>query len=127
LGEATELVVRPVLVGDLAEWTREGRLRITGRAADFVNVSGRRVSIPAVEDSLRALDGVAEAAVLGTDDPVRGERLVAFVVGDLDRIDCTALPMGLGPRDIRRLDALPYTERGKLDRNCLRRIAAEGS
>jgi acyl-coenzyme A synthetase/AMP-(fatty) acid ligase len=127
LGEATELGVRPVLVGDLAEWTREGRLRITGRAADFVNVSGRRVSIPAVEDSLRALDGVAEAAVLGTDDPVRGERLVAFVVGDLDRIDCTALPMGLGPRDIRRLDALPYTERGKLDRNCLRRIAAEGS
>ncbi|MBZ0114489.1 MAG: acyl--CoA ligase [Thermoanaerobaculia bacterium] len=127
LGEARELIGQAVRVGDLAEWTPGGRLRITGRAVDFVNVSGRRVSIPAVEDSLRAIEGVIEAAVLGTDDPVRGERLVAFVVGDLDRIDGTALPTGLGPRDIRRLDALPYTERGKLDRNSLRRIATEGS
>ncbi len=120
LGEATVLDPGPVVVGDLAEWTPQGRLRIVGRAADFVNISGRRLSIASIERCLNALPGIDGAAVLATDDPVRGERLVAFVVGEPHALGATDLPIGLTPRDLRPIAALPYTERGKLDRRALR-------
>ena len=117
LGDPPELAGHTVLVGDLAEWTPEGRLRITGRADEFVNVNGRRVSIPAIEQSLRQLEGVDEAAAVGVDDAIRGERLIAFVVGSLP--EPTHLPQGLHLRDLRKVGKLPYTRRGKIDRKQL--------
>jgi acyl-coenzyme A synthetase/AMP-(fatty) acid ligase len=114
-----------VVLGDRGEWTAEGRLRLSGRAADLFKVGGRRVSAAALEAALRRLPGVEDAAVVGIEDPVRGDRVVAFVVG-LDRPpDGCRLPPGLAPRDVRPLAALPYTERGKVDRVGLKRLAME--
>jgi acyl-coenzyme A synthetase/AMP-(fatty) acid ligase len=94
-----------------------------GRAADLLNVGGRRVSAAALEAALRGLDGVDDAAVVAVDDALRGDRVIGFVVGAAPVIDPARLPAGLAPRSIRRLDALPYTARGKLDRSALRRLA----
>jgi long-chain acyl-CoA synthetase len=115
---------RPVVLSDHGEWTPEGRLRLIGRAADLLKVGGRRVSAAAVEAALRCLEGVEDVAVVGVEDPLRGDRVVAFVVGRPCRLEPGCLPPGLVPRDLRRVEALPYTERGKLDRARLRRLAA---
>jgi len=116
---------RPVTLADRGEWTASGRLRLTGRTADLLKVGGRRVSIDAVETMLRQVDGIDEAAVVAVDDPVRGDRMVAFVVGDHSP-HASTLPPGLLARDVRLIARIPYTPRGKLDRARLRALAAAG-
>jgi len=116
---------RDVLPGDTAEWTESGRLRLTGRTADFIKVGGRRVHLGELELALRRLDGVIDAAVVGVDDPIRGERAVAFVVCKRRELDLASLPKPLALRDVHHLAALPYTARGKLDRDRLRTLARE--
>lgn len=110
-------------LSDRGEWTSSGRLRLTGRTADLLNVGGRRVSAAAIEATLRELPGVREAAVVGVSDPLRGDRVVAFLVGAPISLDVYRLPQGLAPRDLRYLEALPFTDRGKLDRASLKRLA----
>jgi acyl-CoA synthetase (AMP-forming)/AMP-acid ligase II len=125
LGVDAELADRLVTTGDTGEWTAAGRLRLTGRACDLLNVGGRRISALTVERVLRGIPGVRDVAVVGVEDAVRGDRMVAFVVSDEETLDLSPLPRGLCPRDVRRVDALPYTERGKLDRRGLRARARE--
>jgi acyl-coenzyme A synthetase/AMP-(fatty) acid ligase len=114
---------RVVVPGDRGELTADGRLRLLGRSADIFNVGGRKVSAMAVEEALRSLEGVVEATVIGVEDALRGDRIVAFVVSDRPQLDTSPIPSHLQPREIRRLPALPYTERGKVDRHALRRMA----
>lgn len=116
---------RRVALGDRAEWTPEGRLRLVGRTSDLLNVGGRRVSAAALETALKRLPQVEDAAVVGIADPLRGDRVVAFLVGEAGRLEAGRLPPGLALRNLRWLDTLPYTDRGKLDRAHLRRLAME--
>jgi long-chain acyl-CoA synthetase len=71
---------------------------------------------------LRRLDGVADAAVLGLPDQARGDRVAAFLVANCWPIDVSSLPPILQPRELYRLDVLPLTDRGKLDRGRLRAL-----
>lgn len=114
-----------VRTGDTAEWTDEGRLRLTGRTADVLNIGGRKIAAAEVEAALLALDGVRDAAVVGVDDPVRGDRTVAFLVADRWPLDTSGVPPRLTPRELRQVDSLPHTSRGKLDRQELRRMARQ--
>ena len=123
LGEDEVLTERVVVTGDTAEWTTEGRLRLTGRASELLNVGGRRISALAVEQALSRVPGVREVAVVGVADVARGDRLVAFVVSDEGALDFAAVPRHLCPREVRRIEQLPYTDRGKLDRHRLRALA----
>lgn len=116
---------REVRLGDYGEWTPSGRLRLTGRTIDFVNVGGRKISLAAIEQALRGLDGLEDVAVVGVNDELRGERVVAFVVGEDDALDLGELPPTLTPREVRRVPSLPYTARGKLDRRRLTELAGE--
>ena len=113
----------PVRTGDTAEWTPDGRLRLTGRTADILNIGGRKIAAAEVEAALCALPGVRDAAVVGVDDAARGDRTVAFLVADQWPLDTSAVPPRLTPRELRRVDSLPHTSRGKLDRQALRRLA----
>ena len=113
-----------VRMGDTADWTPEGRLRLTGRTADILNIGGRKIAAAEVESALRELDGVRDAAVVGVADPVRGDRTVAFLVADQWPVDTSAVPPRLTPREVRRVESLPHTVRGKLDRQALRRLAS---
>jgi len=123
LGRDDELRPRAVHPGDTGEIDAGGRLRLTGRSADICNVGGRKIPAAALEEALRGATGVEELAVVGVDDPVRGDRIVAFLVARGRVVDLSALPSGLVPREVRLVDDLPYTERGKLDRQALRELA----
>lgn len=120
------------LTGDVGRLDERGRLHLTGRIGTLVNVSGRKVNPREIERALTKLAFVSDAAVLGMADGVRGEALVAFVVGavGLSRETVIAhLKEGLAPYKIPRrvlfLEELPRSLRGKLDHETLRRLASE--
>ncbi|HKI87336.1 MAG TPA: AMP-binding protein, partial [Thermoanaerobaculia bacterium] len=125
-GESVVAERKIVEPGDTAEWTVEGRLRLTGRSADILNIGGRKVAAVVIERALLELDGVEQAAVVGVEDAVRGDRVVAFVVAGSSP-DLSSLAAGLIPREVRRVDHLPFTTRGKLDRERLRAWASTRS
>lgn len=122
VGEDACAEVREVKTGDLATFTPEGRLRLIGRSSDFLNIGGRKIAAAQIETELRRLDGVVDAVALGLPDQARGDRVVAFLVTQRWPIDVSPLPPILQPRELHRLDALPLTDRGKLDRSRLRSL-----
>ncbi|MEU5357381.1 amino acid adenylation domain-containing protein [Streptomyces albidoflavus] len=109
--------------GDLARWRPEGTLEFLGRTDDQVKIRGHRVETGEVEAALRALPGIADAAVAPA-GPAGGERrLAAYLVpgpGGTDPAEvrdllAAALPDHLVPALYAVLDRLPLTPNGKLD------------
>ncbi len=100
--------------GDLVERREEdGALVYRGRADLQVKLRGNRIELGEIEAVLAAQPGVVEAAAA-----VRGNRLVAYVVGtrpDVSRV----LPEAMVPQDFVMLESLPRTPGGKLDRAAL--------
>lgn len=117
---------RTVRMGDLVRIEEDGRVRLLGRSAHVLNVGGRKVPASRVEEALRRCPGVLDAAVVGVEDEVRGDRAVAFVVSREWPIETKGMEAGLVPRELRRVPELPYGERGKLDRRRLRSWADSG-
>jgi len=110
--------------GDLARWREDGVLIFGGRRDGQVKVRGHRVETGAVESALRALPGVADAAVLALGQGA--ERLLAAVVA-APRDEQTAWRAALGrtlpdymvPERWLVLPRLPMTPSGKADRRAL--------
>nr|WP_211258418.1 non-ribosomal peptide synthetase [Pseudomonas mosselii] len=107
--------------GDLVRWNADGTLDYQGRNDDQVKIRGVRVELGEIEAALKAESGIADAVVL-----VRNERLLAWftaaAVVDLDTLRQglqTRLPGHLIPQAFVRLDELPLTRHGKLDRKAL--------
>lgn len=122
--------------GDGARRDDEGYFWIMGRVDDVVNVSGHRLGTAEIESALVSHPAVAEAAVVGRPDEVKGQAIVAFVTLEGKREGSEALYQELRahvtkeigaiarPDDIRFADALPKTRSGKIMRRLLRNIAA---
>ncbi len=133
IGAATFVGPGTFLTGDYATIGRDGVYVLTGRAAAYVNVAGRKVHPGEVEAVLRTLPGVVEAVALAVDDPVRGQALGACLVGEGAwdaRTVRAALSSRLAawklPRVVVTLPALPLTDRGKIDRAAIaRRLGGE--
>ncbi|NWA81486.1 non-ribosomal peptide synthetase [Pseudomonas sp. D2002] len=107
--------------GDLVRWLPDGNIEYLGRNDDQVKVRGVRVELGEIESRLAALDGVAEAVVL-----VREGRLVAWftetyplAIETLRAQLQEQLPEALVPVAYVKLNALPLTANGKLDRKAL--------
>ncbi len=105
--------------GDLARWLPDGTVEFLGRVDDQVKVRGFRIEPGEVEAALRRHPEVREAVVMA-----RGERLVAYVVAEAEGAEIQAfagglLPAALVPSVIVRLDGLPLTPTGKVDRRAL--------
>ncbi|MCG8296568.1 non-ribosomal peptide synthetase, partial [Pseudomonas entomophila] len=107
--------------GDLVRWNADGTLDYQGRNDDQVKVRGVRVELGEIEAALKAQPGVADAVVL-----VRDERLLAWfteaVAADVDTLRQglqSCLPAHLVPQAFTRMDAMPLTPHGKLDRKAL--------
>ncbi len=66
--------------GDVATKDEDGYFRVMGRADDVMNVSGYRIGTAEVESALVSFPSVAEAAVIGIPDPIKGETIKAFVI-----------------------------------------------
>jgi len=116
------------LTSDAGRLDEDGRLHVLGRVDDVVVSGGVNVPLPAVAARLLEHPGVAEAEVLGVDDPEWGTRVVAFVVGATGAVDlrewvAASHPRAWAPRDVRHLDALPLLGNGKVDRTALRELA----
>jgi o-succinylbenzoate---CoA ligase len=116
--------------GDLGEFDRRGRLRVTGRKADTIVSGGENVAPNEVEAVLEAHPDVLEAAVVGLPDEQWGEAVTAIVVtrqdaapdGEALRAHCAAAlaPYKVPKRVVLRGEPLPRTRSGKLLRRELR-------
>ena len=123
------------LTGDNARQDSDGYYWIMGRIDDVINVSGHRLSTIEVESALVSHPAVAEAAVVGKPDEIKGQAIAAFVTlceADPDeelrnnlrlhvRKEIGALAQ---PDQIRFTGSLPKTRSGKIMRRLLRDIAS---
>jgi acetyl-CoA synthetase len=122
--------------GDGARQDADGYFWLMGRVDDVVNVAGHRLGTAEVESALVAEGGVAEAAVVGRPDSLKGTALVAFVtlkrgVTPSEQVRQRLLAFvtrEIGalarPDEIRFAEALPKTRSGKIMRRLLRDVAA---
>ncbi|HEX8337065.1 MAG TPA: acetate--CoA ligase [Pyrinomonadaceae bacterium] len=125
--------------GDGARRDEDGYFWIMGRVDDVINVSGHRLGTMEVESALVSHEAVAEAAVVGRPDELKGQGIVAFVTLEGERKATDELKEELRrhvakeigtlarPDEIRFSDALPKTRSGKIMRRLLREIATSGS
>jgi acetyl-CoA synthetase len=124
--------------GDGARKDKDGYFWIMGRVDDVLNVSGHRLSTMEVESALVAHEKVAEAAVVGRPDNIKGQAISAFVTLEQGVTPTEALKEELKkwvakeigalakPDDIRFTDTLPKTRSGKIMRRLLRELASSG-
>ncbi|WP_115162160.1 acetate--CoA ligase [Synechococcus sp. UW86] len=122
--------------GDGARRDADGYFWVMGRVDDVINVSGHRLGTMEIESALVSHPAVAEAAVVGRPDDLKGEGIVAFVTLEAGREGDDALVKELRahvgteigpiarPDEIRCSDALPKTRSGKIMRRILRALAA---
>ncbi|HEY0190074.1 MAG TPA: acetate--CoA ligase [Kofleriaceae bacterium] len=122
--------------GDGARQDPDGYFWVMGRVDDVINVAGHRLSTMEVESALVSHPKVAEAAVVGRPDDLKGQAIVAFVT---PRMGVTAddafakllrehVASQIGalarPEEIRFAEALPKTRSGKIMRRLLREVAS---
>ncbi|WP_254536265.1 acetate--CoA ligase [Halomarina litorea] len=123
------------LAGDEAVADEDGYITVLGRADDVINVSGRRVGTAEVESAVVAVEGVAEAAVIGVDHPTRGTAVHAYVSPEVDRAAddslresvLAAVEAAIGPlaspEQVVFTPELPKTRSGKIMRRLLEAVA----
>ena len=124
--------------GDGCRQDKDGYFWIVGRIDDVLNVAGHRIGTAEVESALVSNHKVAEAAVVGRPDELKGQALVAYVTlkGGIQPSSAVrdelrahvAREIGpvAKPDDIRFAEALPKTRSGKIMRRLLKQIAAGG-
>jgi acetyl-CoA synthetase len=122
--------------GDGARKDEDGYIWVMGRVDDVINVAGHRLSTMEVESALVSHPKVAEAAVVGRPDDLKGQAIVAFVTprqgfGADDALakelrEHVAVQIGAlaRPEEIRFAEALPKTRSGKIMRRLLREVAS---
>jgi acetyl-CoA synthetase len=124
--------------GDGARWDADGYYWLMGRVDDVINVSGHRLGTMEIESALVAHPKVAEAAVVGRPDDMKGQAIAAFVTLDQGQEPSDALRQELRqwvakeigalarPDDLRFTQMLPKTRSGKIMRRLLRELATTG-
>jgi acetyl-CoA synthetase len=127
------------LAGDGARRDKDGYFWIEGRIDDVLNVAGHRIGTNEIESALGSHPVVAEAAVVGRPDELKGQAVVCFVTLKMDVTVTDQLRDDLRkhvrhvigpvatPDDIRFADALPKTRSGKIMRRLLKQIASGGA
>ena len=125
--------------GDGARRDEHGYFWIMGRVDDVINVSGHRLGTAEIESALVSHSAVAEAAVVGRPDDLKGQAISAFVTLEGTHTGSDELKQELRdhvtkeigslakPDDIRFTDALPKTRSGKIMRRLLRELASSGT
>ncbi|HAB16278.1 MAG TPA: acetate--CoA ligase, partial [Verrucomicrobiales bacterium] len=122
--------------GDGCRQDKDGYFWIVGRIDDVLNVAGHRIGTAEVESALVSHPSVAEAAVVGRPDELKGQALVCFVTLKSGQHATHELKSELRnhvgkeigpvakPDDVRFADALPKTRSGKIMRRLLKQIAS---
>jgi acetyl-CoA synthetase len=115
--------------GDWASVDQDGHWMLHGRADESMNVAGRKVGPAEVEEAMMQHPGVAEAAVIGVPDELKGEAIVGYAVARAGAtVDGAAVgntvarvlgPM-FRPREVLVVSELPKTQSGKIVRRLIR-------
>jgi acetyl-CoA synthetase len=125
--------------GDGARCDADGYYWLMGRVDDVINVSGHRLGTMEIESALVAHSKVAEAAVVGRPDEMKGQAIAAFVTLEEGNEPSEALKQELRqwvakeigalarPDDLRFTQMLPKTRSGKIMRRLLRELATTGT
>jgi propionyl-CoA synthetase len=124
------------LTGDAGIMDEDGYLWVMSRIDDVINVAGHRLSTGSLEEALATHEAVAECAVIGVEDSLKGEMPLGFVVLNAGaKVDPAQLKSDListvrsevgaiaTPRDIVVVARLPKTRSGKILRGTMRKIA----
>jgi acetyl-CoA synthetase len=135
-GATSDLVRRGwIVTGDLGRRDEDGYFWFEGRAGDMIKSAGYRIGPFEVESALLKHPAVAEAAVVGKPDDLRGEIVKAYVVlrpgivgnnqlsQELTKFAKDTVGSHQAPRAIEFIDTLPKTETGKIQRFVLRERA----
>src|SRR5215475_12544632 len=127
------------LTGDGARSDKDGYFWIVGRIDDVLNVAGHRLGTSEIESALVSHPDVAEAAVVGRPDEMKGQAVVAFVtlkqpkkptpeLREALRENVVNMIGGIAkPDDMRFAEALPKTRSGKIMRRLLKEVASGGT
>ncbi|WP_414660198.1 class I adenylate-forming enzyme family protein [Horticoccus sp. 23ND18S-11] len=118
--------------GDIGVRAADGYITLQGRRSDLIISGGFNIYPREIEELLLEQPGVREATVVGNPDPVRGEVPVAYLVVDSATFDETAVNARLRtqlasfkqPRAFVRVDAIPRTALGKVQKHLLPRFTA---
>ena len=122
--------------GDGARIDNDGYVWIMGRVDDVISVSGHRLGTMEIESALVSHESVAEAAVVGKKDELKGEAIVAFVsleknfknsdqlIDDIKLHVVSEIGVIAKPEKIIITDSLPKTRSGKIMRRILRSLAS---
>ncbi|MDL9948902.1 class I adenylate-forming enzyme family protein [Gordonia sp. ABSL11-1] len=108
--------------GDLGYRAACGYIHLTGRSKDMIITGGYNVYPLEVEEALSAIPGVHDVVVVGLPDPVWGQRIVAAYTGDTANETAVLaesrrrLPDFKRPKSVHRVETLPLTPLGKVDR-----------
>src|ERR1017187_1630139 len=113
--------------GDIGFLDSDGYLFLLGRKTDLINVGGRKVVPDEVEENLRKVSGIRDAACVGEDDPLTGQRVKAYLVADRP-LDVSFVANALRtqleeykiPKSLEFVKEMPRTNSGKLQRHLLR-------
>jgi thioesterase domain-containing protein/acyl carrier protein len=112
--------------GDLGRFLPDGTLEFRGRSDYQIKLRGFRIELDEITAHLSALEGVSDVVVIAREDVPGDKRLVAYYCGGaapepraLRQHAATALPDYMVPSAFVRLDALPVTANGKVDRKAL--------
>ncbi len=119
--------------GDLATWNKDQFVTISGRKDDMIISGGENIYPPIIEEALNLHPKVAQSAVTGVPDAVRGEAVVAYIVPEDESITvdelvdfCLGSDMLSGykrPRYYRFVKELPMTATGKLQHYIVKQMA----
>ena len=123
---------RLYLGGDYGRWRPDGKLEFLGRRDSQVKISGFRIEIGEIENTLLRVPGVRDGAVAVAAGPGQAQRLVAFYSGPRpieadvmrDRLGAS-LPWYMVPAAFHWLESLPLTANHKIDKKELTARAAE--
>jgi acetyl-CoA synthetase len=129
-------VAHAYCTGDGCRRDKDGYFWIMGRIDDVLNVAGHRIGTSEIESALVGNQKVAEAAVVGRPDDLKGQALVAFVTlktgikatqqlrEELRQHVGREIGAFAKPDDMRFAEALPKTRSGKIMRRLLKQIAS---
>lgn len=121
--------------GDLGRFDEDGDLFLVGRQSAMIKSAGERIVPEEIENVLATHPAVGEAVVIGVDDPLLGQRVVAYIVPDPAHVSSTAnsealiadirdhclksVPFARAPREYHVRDDVPRKPNGKPDRQAL--------
>ena len=124
---------KPMLTGDLAVMDDDGFVTVTGRTKDLIIRGGVNIAPLEIDNVLLSDPRVLEAAAIGVPDDIYGEEIVCYVVAkpgealsddDVRQHCAETLAEFKVQKQVRFIDALPKSDRGKVRRETLKEMWA---